>query len=56
VSDIGYDDAADKKTVLLTQSREDVPFDLRHRQLVEYSPTPMGYKKLVQSIEERIKK
>jgi hypothetical protein len=54
--ELGYAHALGKKTVLLTQSIQDVPFDLRHRQLVEYSPTPEGYKKLVQSIVEYIKK
>lgn len=54
--ELGYAHALGKKTVLLTQSIQDVPFDLRHRQLVEYFPTPEGYKKLVQSIEKYIKK
>jgi hypothetical protein len=54
--ELGYSHAVSKETVLLTQSIQDVPFDLRHRQLVEYSPTPKGYKKLVQSIGEYINK
>jgi hypothetical protein len=35
--ELGYAHALDKPTILITQSISDVPFDLRHRRLVEYS-------------------
>jgi len=48
--ELGYAHALGKNTVLITQSIDDVPFDLRHRQLVEYSTTLEGYKKLTEAI------
>ena len=54
--ELGYAHALGKNTIPLTQSIEDVPFDLRHRQLVPSSLPPDGFKKLVQSIEKYIKK
>jgi hypothetical protein len=54
--ELGYAHALGKRTILLTQSMHDVPFDLRHRQSVEYSATRTGYKKLVHSIADYIKK
>jgi len=48
--ELGCAHALDKSTVLITQSINDVPFDLRQRQLIEYSTTTQGYKKLTDSI------
>jgi hypothetical protein len=48
--ELGYAHALGKNTVLITQSINDVPFDLRHRQLVEYSSTPQGCKRLIEAI------
>lgn len=50
--ELGYTHALGKNTVLLTQSIEDVPFDLRHRQLVSYSATPRGLAKLSEAISK----
>jgi hypothetical protein len=36
--ELGYAHALGKAVILLTQRKEDVPFDLRHRQYVLYSP------------------
>jgi len=46
--ELGYAHAVDKRTILITQSLKDVPFDLRHRQLVEYAPR--GLKQLAHDI------
>ncbi|HSS22408.1 MAG TPA: hypothetical protein VLL54_20215 [Pyrinomonadaceae bacterium] len=48
--ELGYAHAVDKTTILITQSIEDVPFDLRHRQLIEYQRTPRGLKRLAENI------
>jgi nucleoside 2-deoxyribosyltransferase len=48
--ELGYAHALGKNTVLITQEIKDVPFDLRHRQLVEYSDTPEGRQKLSTSL------
>jgi hypothetical protein len=48
--ELGYAHALGKNTVLITQDIKDVPFDLRHRQLVEYSDTPEGLQKLSTSL------
>lgn len=49
--ELGYAHAFHKNTILITQSIEDVPFDLRQRQMVKYSPTPKGYKSLADSLK-----
>lgn len=46
--ELGYAHALEKRTILLTQNINDVPFDLQHRRLVEYSPK--GLKKLASDI------
>jgi nucleoside 2-deoxyribosyltransferase len=48
--ELGYAHALGKRTLLLTQKIDDVPFDLRHRQLVEYKATPKGYRNLSQAV------
>jgi hypothetical protein len=48
--ELGYAHALNKNTILLTQSIEDVPFDLKHRRLVSYLPTSAGYQKLKNEI------
>jgi|SRR5882672_2991772 len=47
--ELGYAHALAKRTILITQSMKDVPFDLRHQQLVEYAP-PGGLKRLASNI------
>ena len=41
-------------TLLLTQSLEDVPFDLRHRRVLGYEYTPRGCKRLEGQLEEHL--
>ncbi len=53
--ELGLAHASDKKVILLTQSIEDVPFDLRHLRCIEYDNTPRGAKKLKQSLIETLK-
>lgn len=48
--ELGYAHASDKNTILLAQSLEDVPFDLRHRQVIPYRDSKSGRQKLAQSI------
>jgi hypothetical protein len=40
--EIGLADVAGKPVILITQQREDIPFDLRHRRYIEYAFTPRG--------------
>lgn len=44
--ELGYAQALGKKTILLTQDLEDVPFDLRHQRVIEYSDTVAGADRL----------
>jgi hypothetical protein len=50
--ELGYAHAQNKNTILLTQSIDDVPFDLRHRRLVQYSGTSTDYEGLKQALRE----
>lgn len=49
--ELGFAHASAKNTILLAQDIRDVPFDLRHRQLVEYSTSVNGYAALRRSIK-----
>jgi hypothetical protein len=40
--ELGLAHAVGKRTVLITQAMDDVPFDLRHRRCIEYKYTPRG--------------
>ena len=53
--ELGLAHASDKKVVLLTQSIEDIPFDLRHLRCIEYDNTPRGVQKLKHSLIETLK-
>lgn len=48
--ELGFAHALNKKAILITQSIKDAPFDLRHRQLVEYKNTSEGLENLKQRI------
>lgn len=48
--EIGLAHAIGKPTILIAQTGEDVPFDLRHRRYIEYAYTPRGMKEF----EERL--
>ncbi|MCP4985132.1 MAG: hypothetical protein GY928_03390 [Colwellia sp.] len=53
--ELGLAHAMDKKVVLLAQSTDCVPFDLRHRRVCLYEYSPRGCKKLEQEIIEHVK-
>ena len=53
--EIGLAHAIGKPTLLITQSSDDVPFDLRHRRYLEYEFTPRGMKTFQQKISKTIK-
>ncbi len=55
--ELGFAHGVGKKTVfLLSQSTNDLPFDIRHLQICEYKNTSEGRKKLRNDIAEYIKK
>jgi hypothetical protein len=54
--ELGYAHAMNKQTILITQSIDDAPFDLKHRQLIQYSSTAGGFKNLNNSIIARLQK
>ncbi len=49
--EVGIAHTVGKEVILLTQSIEDVPFDLRHLRCIVYEDTPMG----VQNLEDNLK-
>jgi hypothetical protein len=48
--ELGYAHAIGKRTILLCQSREDIPFDLRHRQILFYSSNEEGLNRLTKEL------
>lgn len=42
--EVGYAHALEKPVLLMSQSIEDIPFDLRHRRILPYSTSPRGCK------------
>jgi hypothetical protein len=52
--ELGLAHAIGKPTVLITQSAQDVPFDLRHRRYIEYSYTPRGMKEFEARLEQTV--
>lgn len=50
----GLAHAMGKKVVLITQSDQDVPFDLRHLRYVRYLPNEQGYEELQGNLRERL--
>lgn len=44
--EVGYARALDKEVVLLTQSKDDVPFDLQHRRYIRYNTDARGIDEL----------
>jgi hypothetical protein len=49
--EIGIAHTLGRDTVLITQSKEDVPFDLRHLRYIQYDFTPRG----TQALEKRLR-
>lgn len=48
--ELGYAHAAGKNTILLTRSLSDLPFDLRHRIVIEYRTTKAGRETLAEGL------
>jgi len=53
--EIGMAHAMEKPVLLLTQSTEYVPFDLRHRRLLIYNYSPRGCKLLETHLEQHVR-
>lgn len=52
--EVGICHALGKNVLLLVQSIDDVPFDLRHRRVLVYEYTPRGVKRLETSLKEHL--
>jgi TIR domain len=53
--EVGLCHAMDKKVLLIAQSMDDVPFDLRHHRVLVYENTPRGGKVLGEKLEQSLK-
>jgi prepilin-type processing-associated H-X9-DG protein len=53
--EVGVARALDKEVVLLTQAKEDVPFDLQHRRYLPYGTTGRGLQTLRESLTKTIR-
>lgn len=52
--EVGIGHSLKKRVLLLAQSIDDVPFDLRHRRILLYEYTPLGCKKLGKALKENV--
>ena len=52
--EVGIEHALNKEVLLMTQSIDDVPFDLRHRRILVYECTPRGCKRLEADLYENV--
>jgi len=52
--EVGIAHASGTPVLLLTQSLNDVPFDLRHRRMLVYEYSPHGCKRLESQLEEHL--
>lgn len=53
--EIGIAHALGKEVILVTQSKDDIPFDLRHFRFVSYLHNGEGLKELASAVENRLK-
>lgn len=53
--EVGICHALDKQVLLLAQSMDDVPFDLRHRRVLLYEYTPRGVQRMATALEQHIR-
>ncbi len=53
--EIGLAHAIGKYTILIAQSIEDVPFDLRHRRVIVYTYTPRGMREFTKTLLKTIR-
>jgi hypothetical protein len=54
--EIGLAHATGKKTVLISQAPDDIPFDLRHLRTIYYEYTPPGMKRFEKVLTETVRK
>ena len=54
--EVGIAHTMDKPVLLLAQSMDDVPFDLRHRRVLIYEYSPRGCKKLELALSQHVNK
>ncbi len=52
--EIGLCHAIGKQTILITQNKDDIPFDLRHRRFIVYHYTPGGMKQFEETLKNTI--
>jgi hypothetical protein len=52
--EVGIAHTLGKPVLLLSQSIEDVPFDLRHRRVLPYEYTPIGCKRFVAKLRDHV--
>lgn len=52
--EVGICHTLDKPVLLMAQSIEDIPFDLRHRRVLLYEYSPRGCKKLEKTLQENL--
>lgn len=52
--EVGIAHATNKPVLLMAQSLEDVPFDLRHRRVLTYDYSPHGCKRLEQRLKDHV--
>jgi hypothetical protein len=52
--EIGISDTVGRPTILITQSIDDVPFDLRHMRCIVYEYTPRGMSKFNESLRNSV--
>lgn len=50
--ELGVADTIGKEIILITQNKDDVPFDIRHRRYIEYQFTPRGMKDFESTLEK----
>lgn len=53
--EVGIAHAKDKPVLLMTQSLDDVPFDLRHRRILVYEYSPPGVEELAEKLEKHVR-
>jgi hypothetical protein len=52
--ELGIAHTLGKDVILLTQSMNDIPFDISHLRYIEYENTPIGIRKLEKSLDEAL--
>ena len=53
--EVGIAHTLGKEVILITQSEDDVPFDLRHLRYIRYLPNGEGMQKLSQAVQTRLR-